>query len=367
MNPQASSPRDHVPAGDAIAQAAAGWVARRDRGFSADEHAEFEAWRRADPRHAAELERLARAWQGLDRLGEVSELERMADAVVDRARHRRARRRTARVVAFAVTAAAALTVAFLGWETWGSRAAPAGSRFETGNYRVLASTAERKTLPDGTVAELNGASRIDVAFSETERRVRLVEGEAHFIVAKNPLRPFYVTAGPVTVRAVGTAFNVRLADEAIEILVTEGRVNLESAPVHPSASPAPAATAPAAVPTPVVAPLSEGQHALIALASGQPASPATIGDVGQKEIDEKLGWQSTRLVFENTPLAEAIEGFNRFNRRQLTLGDPALRRRTLSGTFRADNLEGFLRMIRFTIDVKAEQRTPAETVLLPIR
>ena len=89
--------------------------------------------------------------------------------------------------------------------------------------------------------------------------------------------------------------------------------------------------------------------------------------VGRAEMEKALGWQNTRLEFQDTPLDEAIAGFNRYNTRQLTLGDPALRRRRLSGTFRADNLEGFLRVVRFTVDVKAEVRTPAETVLLPIR
>ena len=35
--------------------------------------------------------------------------------------------------------------------------------------------------------------------------------------------------------------------------------------------------------------------------------------------------------------------------------------------FRADNLEGFVRLLRHSIDVKAELRTPTETVLLPVR
>ena len=47
-------------------------------------------------------------------------------------------------------------------------------------------------------------------------------------MSKDPERPFLVSAGEVTVRAVGTAFDVRLAPTAVEVLVTEGvirRVN----------------------------------------------------------------------------------------------------------------------------------------------
>ena len=64
---------------------------------------------------------------------------------------------------------------------------------------------ESRALDDGTVVELNGGAEIEVQFTAAERRLRLVRGEAHFQVAKNPLRPFVVEAGGVAVRAVGTA------------------------------------------------------------------------------------------------------------------------------------------------------------------
>jgi transmembrane sensor len=94
---------------------------------------------------------------------------------------------------------------------------------------------------------------------------------------------------------------------------------------------------------------------------------AAIGTMERIEIAEALGWQSTRLVFNNTPLEEAVAGFNRYNAHQLTIGDPAIRKRTLIGTFRADNREAFVRLLRHSVDVKAELRTSSETVLLPVR
>lgn len=92
-----------------------------------------------------------------------------------------------------------------------------------------------------------------------------------------------------------------------------------------------------------------------------------VAEVNKAEMEDELGWQTTRLVFNNTPLDEVIAGFNRYNEHRLTLGDPALRKRALTGVFRADNREGFVRLLRASVDVKAEQRTPHETVLLPIR
>ncbi|MES2697820.1 MAG: FecR domain-containing protein, partial [Verrucomicrobiota bacterium] len=93
--------------------------------------------------------------------------------------------------------------------------------------------------------------------------------------------------------------------------------------------------------------------------------PVAIAEMAGTEIEEALGWQSTRLVFNNTPLGEVVDGFNRYNPHKLKLGDPKLETRKLTGVFRADNLEGFIRLLKSSIDVKAEQRTPRETVLLP--
>lgn len=350
-------------AADPVAQAAARWVARQDRGLSAAERAELAAWQAADPRHAAEWQRQLRTWRGLDRVGADAGLAAMADEFLVRARARRARARWQRAAAWGGSLAAALVLGWVGWTQFTPAAAPDRSRSD---YAVLASTLRREMLPDGSVAELNGASRIEVAFTAAERRVVLLEGEAHFVVAKNPARPFYVSAGPVTVRAVGTAFNVRLAAESIEVLVTEGKVRLEQETVPPANVVAATSWSPRPATPPEAPALVEGQRAVIAR-TGATTAPAEIGDVGKAEIEAALGWQATRLVFNNTPLDEVIAGFNRYHPHRLVLGDPVLRQRTLTGVFRADNLDGFVRLLRVSVDVRAEARGPDETVLLPLR
>ena len=263
------------------------------------------------------------------------------------------------MVSLAFATAAALVIGVTSWSRFVSpeHERPAGRTQE--RYRVLASTVQRMDLPDGSVAELNGASRIEVDFTSTMRRVSLLEGEVHFIVVGNPERPFFVTAGPVTVRAVGTAFNVRLDRASIEVLVTEGKVALENADPPRSSFDV------AAIVTESPA-LVQGQRAVINLSPAAPKKVA-IGDVGPAEMDNALGWQSTRLVFNNTPLDEVVEGFNRYNSHRLTIGDPKIRHRTLTGVFRADNLEGFVRLLQASVDVRAEVRDPIETVLLPVR
>ena len=344
----------------AVARTAAEWVARRDRGLSPAEAQAFAEWRSADPRHEFELERLAGTWRELDSAGSAPELAAMADTFFHRARARRRRRRMLRGASLTFAAAAALVLGVFSWNRRPSTETVHSPQRVTENYRVLASTMKRMTLPDGSVAELNGTSRIEIDFTAAERRVRLLEGEAHFVVEKNPDRPFFVTAGPVTVRAVGTAFNVKLESASIEVLVTEGKVKLETA--ASSSDPVTRTTA-----TEGESALVQGQRAVINLATPAAPSNVAVADVTPIEINDALGWQSIRLVFSNTPLDEVIAGFNSYNHVRLVLGDPKLRTRTLTGVFRADNLEGFKRLLRASIDVKYEPRAPGEIVLFPIQ
>jgi transmembrane sensor len=85
----------------------------------------------------------------------------------------------------------------------------------------------RVPLADGSLVAINTKTALEVVMKPKSRRIVLKEGEAWFQVAKDPTRPFVVAAGPVRVRAVGTAFSVRRDDEAgagVDVMVTEGVV-----------------------------------------------------------------------------------------------------------------------------------------------
>lgn len=84
-------------------------------------------------------------------------------------------------------------------------------------------------LADGTAVWLNSGSslRYPVAFGQGERTVEL-HGEAYFIVAADPERPFVVAADDYRVRVTGTQFNVRsYAPGATATTLVQGAVQLE--------------------------------------------------------------------------------------------------------------------------------------------
>jgi transmembrane sensor len=187
-------------------------------------------------------------------------------------------------------------------------------------------------------------------------------------VAKNPARPFLVEAGAIAVRAIGTAFNVRLGASDVEVLVTEGRVVVGSE-VERSFSHPPLPPSQPAVPEGQRAPgvfLAVNQRALISTA--RPASAAVpvapiVEEVAPDAVREALAWQGPRLVFVDTPLVDAIAQFNRRNPVQLVLADPELEAVLIGGSFRAQNVDAFVRLLASGNDIVTERPDPLRIVL----
>lgn len=259
-------------------------------------------------------------------------------------RKRRQRRRAALAVAAVLVA---------GGLVWAPRERPA----EPGTAALVARDAVvlrpvQRALPDGSIVELNAGADIDVDFSGPLRRVVLRHGEGHFDVAKDPLRPFVVSAGEIEVRAVGTAFAVGRAAHDVEVLVTEGRVAVER-PRAPEAAGADEAT---------LGKLDAGGRMVVSRPADRPAGElrSEISTVSAQVLGERLAWRVPRLELAATPLAQTVALFNEEAARRggdrLVLGDPALGRLLLSGLLRADDTESLLRLLEGEFQVRAERQ-----------
>ena len=341
---------------------AALWAVRHDHGLNPEEAKAFAAWKQAHRSHARAYERIGRTWARLEDVNRLPGMMEMADAVIARGQQRRARRRRIVHATSLFAAAAALTFAIVTWRPLQNAAPPDAMESTPAKpgYQVLASTAHQVTLPDGSIAELNGDSRITTDYSATERRIRLIHGEAHFTVMKDADRPFLVSTGNVAVRAVGTAFNVRLSPRTIEVLVTEGKVEVDDTAKGGSLL--------ASLPDGTVPLLTAGQKMTVSKADqATDEADVRITKVEAREIDQTLAWQNTRLVFDDTPLDEVVGAFNRYNRHRLLLNDPSLRQRTLTGVFKADNLDGFIRLLEAGADVTSRPGAPGVTILMATR
>ena len=175
-------------------------------------------------------------------------------------------------------------------------------------------------LEDGSVVELNTQSSLRTRFTESDRSVDLLRGEAIFRVAKNPHRPFRVFSGSTEIMAVGTAFNVYARDAGTVVTVIEGRVRVTSkddtgagtAPLHDLE-------------------LSRGEQAVI-----MPRRP--IVRVALADPNKATAWTQRRLIFEDMPLSAVTAEFARYyNARTIRIADPGIADLHITGIFDASD------------------------------
>jgi len=364
MNP----PSDEL---DRIEQTAADWLTARAEGLSSARAREFNRWCRADPRHAAAVVRLEQACALLEEMPLIRpELLPVVEFPAGTPTTLPLPALPARTpwLRLAVGFAAILTLTTLGWWQW-ARAHPATLHFATsaGGY-------ERVVLADGSIVELNAGTEVRVQLAPGERRITLAAGEAHFTVAHDKTRPFIVTAGHVAVRALGTAFNVRRAASAVEVLVTEGKVGVGPALASvPTREDSVSRDGILAIDGPTL--LTANERLVVpdpaTQLSPSPSQPGTTPPVVEKISPDlmrsALAWQERKLVFADTPLREVVAQFNRRNRLQIILADASLAERPVGGTFAADNVEGFVRLLENGRAFEVERRGEFEVVLRTAR
>ncbi|HEY2464466.1 MAG TPA: FecR family protein [Steroidobacteraceae bacterium] len=196
-----------------------------------------------------------------------------------------------------------------------------------GNFSEAYSTGigEQRTvqLQDGSTVELNVRSTIQVHFGEHQRDVTLLDGQALFRVAKDKQRPFVVRAGDAQVRAVGTEFDVYKKQSATVVTVVEGRVE--------TFGESDAAGTDAIM-------LSAGEQLTVL--------PHTVTKPTRTDPSVATAWVQKRLVFEETPLRDVAEEFNRYNRRPLSIDDQELEKLRISGVYSSTDPASLINFLR---------------------
>jgi transmembrane sensor len=326
------------------------WLVRQRNGLDEEEKQELAAWLE-DPVHAAAYARISDMAGVMERARAQGAGSAILAELAARNRQRRSRRR------MAAGAVAAALVVFAA--TWGALTLQSQARRATASAVAQAFEPIRR-LPDGSLVELNRQAEIAVRFDAAVRHVELVRGEALFRVEKDAARPFVVRAGGVEVRAVGTAFNVRLSSVGVEVLVTEGRVGVDDVARRKSLLPV--------TPTGDDRLLVAGERAVVAhTATGAAGAAVEVAQVSAAEIKAHLAWRVPRLEFEGVELAQAVAQMNQQNRVQISLEDEELAQLRISGTFLTDEPQTFARLVAATFGVEARPRGEAEIVLRKAR
>ena len=216
-------------------------------------------------------------------------------------------------------AAMAATLALLAVGTFAALrlAAPKEAAYQT-------AIGERRSvqLDDGSRIDLDAGTQLGVRYDRGGRHIVLEQGRAFFQVAKDAARPFDVVTDAGSVRALGTQFEVSQVAGAADVALYEGSVELR-------------ARAAAEAPPQRLGVLVPGQQARLSAGRMQ-MRPTTVA------TGARPAWLSGRLVFSDTPLAEAVAEFNRYSTTRVVLADPALGAQRVSGVFRGDDVDGFI-------------------------
>jgi transmembrane sensor len=203
------------------------------------------------------------------------------------------------------------------------------------SYHTEIGAHQAVSLTDGSKVTLDTNTRIHVDVTQSERRVNLEQGEAYFEVAKDPARPFVVVAGDKRIVAVGTQFSVRNERGEVRVIVTEGKVRVERA-------------------------AGDTMHHMMQLEAGSIAhagpDAVRVEDQPISELEQLLSWRTGRLSFDDSPLADAVAEFNRYNTRKIVIVDPAVAAIRIGGTFRATNIDAFVRLIAGDFPITATRQ-----------
>ena len=281
--------------GDDIVDQAIGWHMRQNEMSALDWH-DFVSWLEADVAHAQAFDRVS-----LDQT--LLATQPVVRATVPPAAandifESRAPKRRRWTWAAGGTAVAAGLVALL---------MPVGLAPASELYWLNTKPGQRQdvVLADGTRIEVSGGSRLQLD-RRNPRFASLEAGEATFHVRHDERDPFTLHSGDLTVRDVGTVFNVARQNTRLDVQVAEGAVLFQ--------------------PDREAVKLTPG----LGLSAREDLGRVTLAHVA---VDTIGGWRSGRLAFSGEPLAHVADTIRRLYGTDLIL-DPGLSVRPFTGMVR---------------------------------
>lgn len=295
---------------------AEGWLARLlSPDCDASDHAAFEDWLAVSSQNALDYAEVERIHQLAGALGVDSALRSAERRPTARMPTTRRKRTWHRPLAWA----AALVLAVGGglWLLADFRNVPLTPyATEIGKQRHV-------DLPDGSALVLDTNTLVQVAYEPSQRRIILLRGRVQASVAHDGNRPFVVTSGMGSIRALGTVFQVERQDGSTVVALLEGRVIVNTKGNHPRHAIE-------------LHPLQQ----LAYDADGKLGSPKSI----ERNVAES--WTQGRLVFKEERLADLIAEFNRYSHNQLVLSQSELGEIRISGVFNAGDQSALLATLR---------------------
>lgn len=308
----------------------ASWFARlSQRKVSAADIQAFSVWRRV-PGNAEAFDRMQAVWDATGALADDPDIVALTEQARAASTPRARRRARLSEIVKPLGAAALVAGLAVGLGVW-SLTRPAAYATAVGEQRTF-------RLDDGSRITLDTASKVEVRLGRDRRSVTLVEGQALFDVEGDALRPFVVAAGNTRVTALGTRFDVRRVRSGARVVLIEGRVAVRdgSAPDRAWA-------------------LAPGEA--VVTAEARPAVAAV-------DVPTVTSWASGRLIFQATPIREAVAEVNRYSPKPIALQASRFGDIPVSGAFDVGDSDGFVAALTDLYPLRASRSADGTVVLV---
>ena len=368
-----------------INQEACEWVAKmHDADLSVEQAEQLRQWMAQSQAHKQELKRMAQRWDELNVLTELA-VPLVPEAITADKKQRSPNaalgffngllaNATGGLSRASLLTSAAVVLVLVGLVF----TLPNNSMEGSQTYITAIGEQRRITLADNSIVQLNTNSAVVVSYTDSERGIQLQKGEAHFTVSHNPHRPFLVRAGNGLVRAVGTAFSVRLYERSVDVIVTEGRVALNKADALPvstqrslqqpaqhslqqsaqhslqqstqSAISEPSTNIKLAQNTAEPAYLDAGQAAIFDTTTH---SIELVQGLDRDELERKLLWRNGLIRFAGAPLEEVVAEISRYTALNIVIREPELKALRIGGLFKVGETQKMLDVLESGFGVYA--------------
>jgi transmembrane sensor len=194
-------------------------------------------------------------------------------------------------------------------------------------------------LADGSHAMLNTNTALSVDYTASTRRIVLHHGQAQFRVAKDAARPFEVVSGDITVRALGTVFEVYQPNpDNVTVTVEEHSVAF-NVPKQASSSKRNQVE------------IKEGER--LQYHVNTHSSQLEKVDIGQSGA-----WRQRKLFVNDRPLEEILAELDRYRNGRIFLADASLKQMRITGAFSLVHPDETLEKIRAVLALKQTRLGP---------
>lgn len=207
------------------------------------------------------------------------------------------------------------------------------------------------TLADGSVITLNSNSKVNVSFDESTRDIQLVRGQAHFDVAHDKQIPFRVYGAQGRVEAVGTAFTVKVKEQSLDVLVTEGTVAVASTG-NPQSSGLIENIEPNLVELGL---LTAGKRVVVDTVAEIAQSLSAVKDalnVDMADITRMQAWRDGMLVFSGETLEYAVDEIRNLTGYKIEIVDSELKSIKVAGSFQTNDIDSIFASLESNFPIR---------------